>query len=435
MPTTLTRELTIAYGSFSVGGSTARLLDGVTFLEESFESASVEYTFVITGSTEALFQDEIVATEAAFRTPRQNLTITLGSETLKGYSHASNTGFDANPRITKRGDVADTSRSRRYTVRIEFGLPADNISTSGRRSSQVNVSYSPARRRTVRVTGTYTALSGNSARAQYEAAIAAYTTSVLDALGGTYKLAEEPITEANDTNKIIEFERVFEEIIFTGIGSSDANLRREALRISRRIEAPGDTPIAERLVTLQIEYEAWFDNTATTDLVSEWETLRDSIIEHARTTLGGGSIAIVDENPQFDRVENKISASLTVLGSTRSGVVEYKQTIEDSIVTGQVLVPVWSGNAFAKFLYQGPGTYQRTVTKTYRAFTGSKEPDLFRAPAPKRGNMKSILLSEKTTESPLRLGINGFEFDLVEASRIEIHEFYEEPSAALVTTP
>jgi len=426
----IARELSIVYGGFEVGGDqTARVLDYVAIHEGAFERASVEYSFVILQSTEAGFASEIGLAEAAFRNPNQNLTITQGSATLKSYSHSVSTGFDARPTILKRGDVADTGRSRRYVVRVEFGMPADGSGAvlSGLRSATINVSYTPARRRIVTISGVATSIGGTAARAQYEGLITGYVNSILSGLGGTYKLAEEPTTSENETSKVIEFSRVHEEILDTSVGGNDASVRREVIAITRQKLAPGDTPdggsTIKRLAVLTVRYEAWIDKDSSQNLTGKWSTLRNSLLAKVRTTLGAGAIALVDEAPEFDFTDNKITATMTIMGvQSGSSVIEYLQTVEDSEVAGVVLVPVWNGNRHAKYSYQGPATFQRIITQVFK--TLGNEPQLVGDPlAPPQG-FQIAHISRRHSESPVRLGFDGFEINTKEITRVTTIEFF-----------
>ncbi len=371
-----TRELSITYASFKVGGDqSARVLRDIHIIEQGYESATVEYKFTIKQATKANFATECAAAEAAFRTPNSDLSIDLDGTNLKSFSHSSSTGFDARPTIMKRGEKSDSARTRTYTVRVEVALPADNSSSGNRRvtKTEVNVAYSPARRRTVSVSGEYTASGATTARAVYQAAIDAYATSLLNALGGTYKLLEEPTETANDSNKTLRFTRVYEEIIFTGVGSSDADLRKEVCIISRSKVGPGDTPQAggvNRLVTLNVTYEAWFNKENTTDLTGKWSGLLGSIMTQVSAVLTGGSMALVEESPNFDKTDNKITATLVVLGSTTGGLIESRVTTEVETLSGLTFVPVWNKGAFDRYIYQGPATQRKTVTITQKTLGG-----------------------------------------------------------------
>lgn len=433
------RELTITYGGYSVGGDQAnRRLDGLYISDQGFDSGSVEYSFVVSGATEQAFASEVSVAEAAFHVPYQALTITLGSQTIKSYSHSSSTGFNAQPKILKRGDFVDSGRARRYTVRIEFGLPADVISLAGRRTSNVNVDYLPSRRRMVTISGTWTAIGSTTARAQYEAQIGAYATSVLDALGGTYKLAEEPVTRHDDQNKLLEFSRVHEEIIFTGVGSGDASVRKESLIVSRDHRAEGNTPqlgqTINQWVILTARYECWIDYTSSTDLRGKWDSLRGSVFTQIANTLNGGSIAITSEKVAFDYTMNKIMADITATGSQGGGFRKYRRTLEEIIRPGHVLVPVWVDNPLVKYRYQGPMTWQFRLTETYEIETGwSPNDTAFPNPRP---DHLSVLMEDTITTTPIRIGRESRIIDYVEVQRVRLREMYDSlPTGATVEGP
>lgn len=359
-----TRELSITYGTFVVGGSqTNRVLRDIHILDDAYEGASLEYEFTIKQTSDASFITECDAVEDAFRIPHLGAVVSLNSAALKTFSPSDSSGFGAEPQVLKRGKPSDSIRTRTYTVRIKFQRPADNTSSSGRRITKtaVNVSYTPARRRTVTISGEYTPVSGTSGRSNYTSGIDAYATSVLNALGGTYKLLEEPTSDSGEAG-LLRFSRSYEEIIFTGVGAGDADLRKETCIISRNKVGPGDTPSADRLVTLNVQYEAWFNKENVTDIVSKWPGLLSSIVAQATTILTGGAVALINEDPNFDLTDNRISATLTLQGSTQGGLLENRVTTEVESLSGLNFVPVWNKGVYDRFIYQGPATQRKTVT-------------------------------------------------------------------------
>ena len=429
------REMSITYAGYKVGGDqAARVLNGIYIADQDYEKGTIEFVFTVEQDTEANFAAECAAAEAAFRIPRQDMTLTQGAQTLRSWSQSGNTDMNAMPKIMKWGAKGDSGRARWYRIRIEAQLPADNLGLSGRQYSYVNVAYSPSRRRTVTISGTYTALSSNSARTQYQTVFDAYATSVLNALGGNYKKLEEPQSTADDANKKLDFSVTYEEIIYTAVAGTQVNLRGENLTISRAKTSPGDSPdgatTIDRLVTLNVNYEVWLDNTASKDLTGQWASLRASIISQAQTTLGGGSVIVVDEAPQFDYSNNHITATMTLLGATGLGVVEYTLSGEDFIVDGNVLVPVLDGKKFSKYPYQGPGTYTRTVTQSFLTF--GKVPSFgstFYSGQPPAG-MQAKRQSFRDSYSPVQRGLpGGGTFTMRRISRTYIYEFYTLPAS------
>lgn len=431
------REIAISYAGYGVGGDqTAHVLNEIMIIENDYEKGVLEFVFTIEQDTEALFAADCAAAEAAFRKPRQNTLVTLGGQTLVSWSQSSNTGMNAFPRIVKWGAKGDSARARWYRIRIECQLPADNIGTSGRRYSFVNVAYTPARRRTVTISATYTALTTNSARAQYQAVFDAYATSVLSTLGGTYKKLEEPEGRADDANKLGDFSDTYEEIIWTRGLAGDASIRGETFSITRTKVSPGDSPdgstVIERLVTLNGIYTAFVDWTTSTDLLAKFAAIRPKLAAEAQIYLGGGTVIVTEESPTFDPVDNKLTVHMTFMGATSKGIVEYTLTNEDFIVEGNVLVPVLSGVAMMKYKYQGPGTWQRVITQNFLTF--GAQPTLVSnllTPDPPNG-MKKSHQSFRESVTPETRGIGGTTFNLKRFTRVYTYEYYIPPPSAPV---
>lgn len=400
----VTRELVINYGGYVVGGGAApgseRLIDGALRIEKSFEALVFSFDFIVTGATEADFVGACAAAEAAFREPFLDLTVSQGAATLVDCRPSANTGLNTQPTITKGDHPADTGRSRRYLVSISAELPADNSPTVGIRESTVDVRFSPARRRTVSVSGIVTAEGGSEARAKYNAIIGAYTAAILAALGGTYELSEEPTTSNDFQDKTISFTRVFSEIIFPQAGSpDDARIVDQELSISRNQVAPGDSRQSgvERLVELRASYAAWIDKDQTQDLKGVWDSIKDWVYAQMRDAFGAGSVAITSVEPTFSFDENRISASISAVGASSSGLLEYRETVQIEDTVGNVLVPVWSGHAMGKYLYQGPATKKKTTTIVEKELEGAVSVDSASASS---GNRLTSRLRGRATRTP-----------------------------------
>lgn len=396
----VSRELTITYGSFTVGGSGARQITGFSIIERSFERAAIEFSFVTTATTEAAFATEVDAIEDAFRTPRLALTVTQGSATLLTLSQALNTGFDADPRIVKRGDPGDTGRSRHYTVRIEFGQPADVTSTSYRRGSTISIDYSPSRRRTVTISGTYTAkdvVPLVAARAQYLAQIASYATTVLSSIDSTSNLWEkvaEPQVETFETDKVCNFTVIYKENLFNqAIGTLDnTSIIDPVMTITREKEAPGDSVSQAMSIgggaggalvggggstvvgssppgsgggaggfnfilrpkILNVTYQCGVDSEVTVNLRSLWtDTIRPFIIASVGDINDGGATILLEEKPNFEAYNNTFSATMKFVAYATT-IFEQRIHVEDTTSYGRVLVPVTSADVTEFYDYPGP---------------------------------------------------------------------------------
>jgi len=351
------RELTITWGTYIISTANGCLINSYTYNEDSYDTASVEFEYVITAVDDAAFAAACVTAEAAFRKPRQALTIVQGASPLLSLSHANNTGFDSMPSILKQGQVGDTARSRFYKVRITFGRPADNVPTSGRRTGSIDVAYLPSRQRIITLHGVYTAQPGGlDARAQYLAQIDTWGTSILAALGvAQYDLLEDPVTESNDTDKVINFSRVYKELIYPQAGSpNDPAIIGDTLEIDVARDGTEDGPNAYHLTTITVAYSCWINKDITTDLMAKWATIRSSILDKCRSAYALGTVGIVSDAPDYSYTDNRITATMVLLGVAMGNLLSYRESKKVSNEIGQNIVPCWTGDPLSYYVFPGP---------------------------------------------------------------------------------
>ena len=375
------REEKITYGSYVVGnGGDAEHIVGHVQMSRAFEEGSLEFSFLVAEETEAAFAAACRAAEVAFRRPYQDLTFVLGAATLLDAKQSTTRALDPRPEITKGDDDADTGRSRIYTVRIEFGLPASTGAEryNGLRSMTIDVDYDPARRQTVTISGVVTAVVAGS-RFQYDLIIGSIVADAKSDLGiTTWELDTEPTVSTDTNDKLCEFSIIYKELIHEqgASGTYDAAIVQQDLNISRRLDGPGDTPLAERLATLSLSYSAWINKTVTTDLVTKYASIRPWLVTKLDTTLNGGAFAIITEEPRYFPDENRIEVSMTVLGQPEGGVVfENRVTTSDDDAVGWEFVPAWTGDVLSAYTYPGPRVVVRTVSQTQRRLGTFTEQD------------------------------------------------------------
>lgn len=440
----MARELQIVYGALTVGGTSGREITGVVVNTKKFQEIVFEFEFDIYKSTLATFNTEISAVEDAFRKPFQDFTLSQDGTTLYTFSQSSNTGLDAQPEITKRVDNA-SGRSRRYGVRIVIGLPANTgaEAATGLREHGVEVAYGPNRIRTVTVWGMFTAVSGSSARAQYEAQIGGLESSVFSALSITAanrELIEEPVADQSYNNKTLQFRRVWRELIFSQGGASfdDSAIKGQRLQVARNYEAPGDTPKAKRLIILNVQYDCWLDKDVTTDILGKYNSIRSWLFQRIQNTVSGSTLAILEEEatPLYD--ENRLSVRI-VGRALQSSTTIIQQTIslEDELQTGWTLVHAWTDDPLSMYDYQGPAVRRRTVTdtKTVPGF-------VHEIPAEKGDAGQSIFsgagidvvkapglavkhIASKPQFIHKRLGRDGRQIDVTDIVKTDVWQFYK----------
>jgi hypothetical protein len=409
MPT-IAREASVAYGGFTVSTANGYILRDIMTSEDGYEHSVTEFTFTAVGTDTTDFAAKCAAAEAAFHVPHQALVVSgLGS---RSFSHSGRTGFNAVPSISKIGHPADSGLSRTYRARVEVGRPADAGGTSGRRLTRtsINVAYGPQRRRTVTISGEWTGIGGTTARSTYESQITSYGNTITSGLGGTFKLLNEPQTAADDANNVIRISIVYEEILDTRVGGSDADIRSESLIMTRIDDQPGDSPEQGgppyiRLGTIQVRYSAYLEKEGG-NLSSKWDGLRSKIVSVARSTYGLGNVVVVHEAPEFDYTDYKINASMTLMGFPGNKVVECRAETTDDLDEGHVLVPVWDGDRFSRYKYQGPASETRT-TRIEQTVIGLEDkiqgsPHIFKDM--NQGHGELILKRTTTQKLPMVLG-------------------------------
>jgi len=370
-----TRTLKITYGTTVVGGTTDYLLDGPVRFSKTYDRFDIAFRVLVQNDTAATFQTNCATIEAAFRTPRQLIKVEMEGQTFIDLSPSSNTGFLAEPSITDAADTAAaTGRSRLYDVTIACQLPADLTGQSGRADSTVTVDYDASRRLRITITGRYTALGGNSASAQYNAAIGTYASSVLSSFGGggTFDLVTEDVVP-DDANKNCAFTRVYQEVLYapTSGGLSHASIRGASIVYSRRRPAPGDSPDkrVKRLEEVTVQFTCSVDADVSTSLETLYnDTIRPYLLSQASTLFNATSTAVVDETRNFDKSGNNIAASLdlrmVIAGSLH---LEYLRTVAVEDEKGETLQPAWDGSSrYAKYRFAGIARRVRTITSVER---------------------------------------------------------------------
>lgn len=408
-------EMTITYGAVSIGGSTARKIDGWTRDEQDYTNAWFEFEFVTTAATDAALVSELDTLRAEFRKPRLDFTVTQNGQSYFSRKHSDNTALNTFPSIVKDGDPADTGRSHHFKIRIEYELPADNVSTSFRRGSTINVQYTPSRRRTVTINGIYTANSTDgttTALAQYSAQIAAYESNALATVspGTSWEQVGEPQVEFFETNKLLSFTRVYREVNITQAQGilDDADIVDPQLIVIRNRIEPGDslagglvlsggedagggtgpsqtmagpgpsqtqttpTGTVKRPVFVHVDY-ATSINFANVNLNAKWlGVIRPRILLATQTTEGAAGLILIDEKVHFDDYENRIIATLDLIAYS-SGILSQRITHDDVTAYGRVLLGVTEANPFTFYDFQGPAVRQRTVIEEREEVTDSAD--------------------------------------------------------------
>lgn len=403
------REIAIAYGSLTVGAGTSYPLHGYWTSRTDFETTEVGFKFLVTGASAAAFASACSSVETYLRTPYKDLTVTQGGSSILSLSQSSNTGLDAQPEIAKEDDPLQTGRSRLYTVTIRVGRAADTSPNQGLRRLFTSVEYDASRRRRVRFSGTYTAVSSNGARAQYESAIATICTSALSSLGGTYEIVGEPITRETTNGKTMDFERVYLERVTGQAGASldDSSLVDSTLSVQKRRVNSGHTPDAAELTVVYARFESAVDKTVTTDLRSKYGQIRSNLISRI-STLAGTPLAVTEDEVVLDPENNRISVTIIGLGrdDDSKDLLANRVTVTIDGHTGMRVVPKWSQRPLNAYVYRGPALKQYVITQSGRYWGDVSRGQIeSRTKATAQNLASGILMSHVPSRTLIRHGV------------------------------
>jgi hypothetical protein len=226
------------------------------------------------------------------------------------------------------------------------------------------------------------------------------------------------------------------------------------INVSLTRSSPGDSPQkdSKRFVELSVTYAAFIDKERTQELKSKYESLRSFIIQTALSQAGQSSGALIDENPSYDLTENRITATLTIWCLDGSQTIEYRETQDTSSEEGLVFLPIWTGRPLDRYIYQGPRSERITLTIVERkagriarrssrvnlgigASSGAFDWNIagggLNVSQPKRrsgssggraGIAGAYLISRRTSNTPLKIGIQGRTIEVEDITTVETWE-------------
>ena len=362
-----TRLNVVTYAGLAMGAGTSYTLTGFRAKSGAYEQLEVEFTVRIANSTPATYRTLWQALETAMRTPNADLSINLGGDT-EAWSHSSNTGFLA------RGDFelleeGYTKASRRYRCSVTLQLPADESGKGGRQSGSFSVEYSPSNVRTVTIEAVYTALSGNSATEQVDAAagFAAYVTEVQTLLGGTWDRGRKAV-QPDDEDKVASVSAVYTEIIYQqslAVVLDDPDFVNPQVAVqTTRTSVPQLTGSGARPpVKVDVSFATFVDKDSSTDLPG---LIRSKVIPYLRALADAfaivpGDMTAVASTLAGDPNTNAIQGTVTFVGHA-STLVSAELTTVEILHTGTELVPVLDGTKYKRDKYEGPARLYRELT-------------------------------------------------------------------------
>lgn len=357
------RTLSITYGSQTVPatgtGYTVDVVD-VHRVSMDYRTLSLEFTVVILGTgTDAQFATGLQALRAAFRTPNQDLTISMeGSDQFAG-TKADHTFMDSRAAFSPAPEFS-SARSAGLRVTIQGTLPADLAGNGGRFSGQIRTIRTPQEKRQVTISAEYSGLSGTDASG-HEATYNAWAQAIIDAIAGaTFELSSPTSVQRDSKDTAATFTRVYTELLDdqSSAATNDTRLVNTRYRVSLDDSAAeiagsqGGAP-GQRV---RVEFYSGFLASAGTAVSTLVSTVILPFLE-TKAVLGGAGAALklVNERINVDLAERVASGYVDYV-SYGSSLVAAAVDQEEYRFGGRNVVSVLDGkNPFAADLHHGPG--------------------------------------------------------------------------------
>lgn len=215
----MARDLIVTYGGLVIGGGTDRQPASVYRSNLDFETGQATIDFVVASEQGVDLAAERAAIEA--ETTRLNQPFKIEHSNGQVWLEwAPGAGYTTRADLSKPGDTADTDKSRYYRLTVTTDVPAvsaddDGNPREGRRPPVVTLAYDDDRRRSVTISGEYTATGGGGTRVpattNYETHIDALVAAVLPGDADRWLCALEN-READELDGVCRYTLTFREV-------------------------------------------------------------------------------------------------------------------------------------------------------------------------------------------------------------------------------
>lgn len=365
----ITRTLSIVYGGQTVPttgtGYTVDVVD-VHRVSMDYRTLSLEFTIVILGTgTDAQFATGLQALRAAFRTPNQDLTISMEGEDQFTGTKADHTFMDSRAAFSPVPEFS-SARSAGLRVTIQGTLPADLAGNGGRFSGQIRTTRTPQEKRQVTITAEYSGLSGTDASG-HEATFNAWAQAIVDAISAAdFELSSPTSIQRDSKDTAATFTRIYTELLDDQSSSATNDTRlvntryRVTLDNSAAEIAGGQAGAPGQRV--RVDFYSGFLASAGTAVSNLVESLILPFLE-TKAVLGGAgaSLKLVNERINVDLAERVASGYVDYVSFDRS-LVAAAVDQEEYEFGGRNVVSVLDGKSpYAADLHHGPGVRSMSV--------------------------------------------------------------------------
>tara|TARA_R110002110_G_scaffold291644_2_gene505608 strand:+ start:3579 stop:5789 length:2211 start_codon:yes stop_codon:yes gene_type:complete len=449
-----TTNLSFTYGTVTVGGtlSGATLsLYNVHSITRDQDTFSLSASVLVRAANASTLASACVDLEDEFTTRRLDLAVTMGGNTILELKQSDNSAINTTSSIEKQGSPIDSELARLYLVSVSGEIPT-KAALSALRSFNYDVTYSPSRRITLVATGTYTAVVGTAAAAQYLASINARVSTITTALTGTWELVNETYTP-DDTDQVVNFSRTYQNLIYENASSLYiSGIRNQTLTVKADRFGADGLKDERKLISAVATYSASISTAVTTGLTNTWAWfIRPYILTEIEKVLDNQTYAVIKQSVDYDSVENRLDAVIEVRGKSSSNTLSHTVSATDEIDMGKIIARTWPTEAVQTirkgtkaYIYQGPKTITRTIseTKTYigmpsmRAATASQGVPGDGLPtatgeaaeqiATLINSSGGVLIKYSESQTPKSLGYGAQQLGLVDVSKTWVYEYFEE---------
>lgn len=390
----------VVYGSLDIGGDNAEtysILGMPVYAEEAGQSASLDLSILVLGTSESTLRSAIVSLEAAVATKHQNLTGTIGGSPWFSASVTSNTALSIRGSTRPDPDPeTDTDKSRKYAVSFAIDLPETQSSLEPFLERSVSVGYATGtRRREVVISGVATAGGGDDALKQVEDNIGAWEASILAMLEDTgegrdaalgWELTDNeiqlgPFTKIADLThaQTASFRRVTREIlanqttgkaddtdIFQPVVSIEVNTRDDLVGI----DEIGGLGQARALVSWSATWTCLKARDSSLTLAEVWvQKAYPTLIAEVAAKLSATPI-VTSSVPVFEEREGRVSGRVTGVATGPEGLVSLSVTVSLQGTSGRALLPA-HGAPLAAYVVRSRATLVMTITVQRRHVRGT----------------------------------------------------------------
>lgn len=365
----LTNPFSITYAGQEVGGtSDTYLLHGPYVIDKSFATIRVVFDVVVTAGSYSALQSASDTLETALRKRDQSFSIALSGSTWT-YTFGTDV-LNSSASIAKSGDPeTDRGYSRAYTCVIEGELPADD--QDGLRSLEVTVDYEVSRRKIISMGGTYTALSGVLAAAQYLADFDTEAATILAAIGGgaTFELVDENYTR-DRVDHTCNFTRQYAQLLTNQSQGTldDTSIKDHEITFTDASQHPGDSREGiYRLRRVIGAYSCSLDVEVATNLQTVYTSKIKPLIDATfQSNFAPVAYAVEDTRISYDETSKRLSATIQYLYQKAGGddVVEVSQSIAFREARNIDYTPVHSQGEYSQYADVGWSVLERISTRT-----------------------------------------------------------------------